>query len=117
MNLQMLIKDRVQLIMKMHNMTPSMFADKIEVQRSNISHVLSGRSKPGLDLLEKIVRKFPRVDAHWLITGEESDVKSDQQLKIQLEEKVDLVPLTKKEVKTVVFYDDATYDVFLPNER
>ncbi|MFN5845866.1 MAG: helix-turn-helix domain-containing protein, partial [Flavobacteriia bacterium] len=38
----------------MHNMTPSGFADKLGIQRSNVSHVLSGRNKPSLDFLEKI---------------------------------------------------------------
>jgi transcriptional regulator with XRE-family HTH domain len=66
----MLIKERIQSIIKMNNLTSSAFADKLGVQRSNISHILSGRNKPSLDLLEKIILTFPRVNAHWLITGE-----------------------------------------------
>lgn len=66
----MLIKERIQLIIKMNNLTSSAFADSLGVQRSNISHILSGRNKPSLDLLEKIILTFPRVNAHWLITGE-----------------------------------------------
>ncbi len=66
----MSIKERIQSIIKMNNLTSSAFADKLGVQRSNISHILSGRNKPSLDLLEKIILNFPRVNAHWLITGE-----------------------------------------------
>ena len=53
----MSIQERVQLILKMHNLTPSAFADQIGVQRSALSHVLTGRNKPGLDFLEKILPK------------------------------------------------------------
>lgn len=55
--------------MEQMHLSPSEFADKIGVQRSSVSHVLSGRNKPSIDFLEKILRVFPDTDTTWLITG------------------------------------------------
>ena len=56
--------------MKSGNLSASEFADKIDVKRSNLSHVLSGRNKPSLDFLVKVIDAYPNVNAAWLITGE-----------------------------------------------
>ena len=42
-------------------------AEMLEIQPSGISHILSGRNKPGFDLLQKILRRFPRVNPDWLL--------------------------------------------------
>jgi transcriptional regulator with XRE-family HTH domain len=55
------------------------FADRIGVQRSSVSHVLSGRNKPSLDFLEKLLNVFPDIDAAWLITGRVSSEKPSKQ--------------------------------------
>lgn len=41
----------------------------LDVQRSNISHILNGRNMPGAALIEKLLLKFPDLDARWLLTG------------------------------------------------
>ena len=64
--------DRFKLILEQLKLSPSEFADRIGVQRSNISHVLSGRNKPGIDFLEKMLNAFPAIDIGWLITGKVS---------------------------------------------
>jgi len=69
----MLIQDRVKLIVKANNLTSSEFADRIGIKRSNLSHVLNGRNKPGLDFLAKVIITFPNVNASWLLTGEQRD--------------------------------------------
>jgi len=71
--------DRFKSILEQLNVTPSEFADRIGVQRSSISHVLSGRNKPSLDFLEKILNVFPDIDASWLITGRVSSAKPSKQ--------------------------------------
>lgn len=119
----MSIQERLQMILKMHNLSPSAFADKLGVQRSNISHVLSGRNKPSLDLLEKIVNAFPRVNAHWLITGNMSASISQEkaadkkqiasQESNQATEQVNSVGITK----IVEFYEDGTFKEFLPKKQ
>src|SRR4028119_2173636 len=54
------------------NLSPSKFADEIGVQRSSISHILSGRNKPSLDIVQKIIRRFPELGTDWLV--EEPDL-------------------------------------------
>jgi DNA-binding XRE family transcriptional regulator len=56
-------------------MSASKFADIIGVQRSSISHILSGRNNPGLDFLNKILVHFPHISGDWLITGQGNMVK------------------------------------------
>ena len=63
------IKDRINDIILQYALTPSRFADEIGVQRSNISHILSGRNKPSLDFILKVLEKFPDIDSDWLIKG------------------------------------------------
>jgi hypothetical protein len=41
------------------------------VQRSSLSHLLSGRNKPSLDFILKIVDVFPDVDLYWILNGRE----------------------------------------------
>ena len=50
-------------------MSASQFADEIGVQRSSVSHVLSGRNKPSLDFIIKIVAAFPEINSDWLLSG------------------------------------------------
>ncbi|MCK9400191.1 MAG: helix-turn-helix transcriptional regulator [Bacteroidales bacterium] len=69
-----MIKRFKSLLEQLH-LSPSEFADRIGVQRSSVSHVLSGRNKPSLDFLEKILNLFPDIDAVWLITGRNSPQK------------------------------------------
>ncbi len=64
------IKERIKRIIISKGLTSSKFADIIGVQRSGISHILSGRNKPGLDLLNKILVNFTDISGDWLITGE-----------------------------------------------
>lgn len=64
--------DRFRYVMKVYNETPSSFADKIGVQRSSISHILSERNKPSLDFIQKILEYYPKIDAQWLINGKQS---------------------------------------------
>ena len=61
--------DRIQLILKTKNLSSSQFADEIQVQRSSISHILSGRNKPSLDFIMKILSTYSEVNADWLIFG------------------------------------------------
>jgi plasmid maintenance system antidote protein VapI len=55
--------------MEMQNLSSSAFASDIGVQRSSVSHVLSGRNKPSLDFVVKIKDRFPDVNLEWLISG------------------------------------------------
>jgi len=60
---------RLQKIMDYYGESASSFAEKIGVQRSSISHILSGRNKPSLDFILKILSAYPEVDLYWLFNG------------------------------------------------
>jgi transcriptional regulator with XRE-family HTH domain len=53
------------------------FADEIEVQRSGISHILSGRNQPSYDFMVKILTRFADINAEWLILGKGAMLKSE----------------------------------------
>lgn len=61
--------ERIKQIIEYYKLTSSSFADKIDVPRSSISHLLSGRNKPSLDFILKIEKKFSEVDLTWLVHG------------------------------------------------
>jgi transcriptional regulator with XRE-family HTH domain len=120
----MLIQERLQLILKMHNLTPSAFADQIGVQRSNVSHVISGRNKPSLDFLEKILKTYPRVNANWLVTGVMpkdgfevvNNAKSNHSPQDTKENKVGITD-KKDVVKIIEFYNDDTFKLYFPSSK
>lgn len=60
---------RLETILDFYGLNASSFADKINVQRSSMSHLLSGRNKPSLDFIMKIIEVFPEVDLYWLLNN------------------------------------------------
>ena len=60
---------RLEKILRYYDLSASVFADKINVQRSSISHLLSGRNKPSLEFVLKLVKTFPEVNLYWLLNG------------------------------------------------
>ena len=60
---------RLQKLMDYHALTASAFATAIGVQRSSISHILSGRNKPSLDFVMKVLHRFDEVSIEWLVDG------------------------------------------------
>lgn len=128
--------NRLNTIMDFYDLSAASFADKIEVGRSSISHLLSGRNKPSLDFVMKIVKAFPEVELYWLLNGkgtfpkkattaaiENRESGSNPETKMQ-----DLfspstpnpedsfhnkVPSTGKKIKKIVlFYSDGTFDAY-----
>lgn len=119
----MLIQDRIKLIMKSGNLSASDFADKIDVKRSNLSHVLSGRNKPSLDFLEKVINAYPNVNASWLITGETRGGEFEGEIEQKRQSNADsshelVVSSNDKDISRVLFiYKDGTFDSVFPNEQ
>ncbi|MCK5782686.1 MAG: helix-turn-helix transcriptional regulator [Flavobacteriales bacterium] len=118
--------DRFKQLLEDNNMSASALADEIDVQRSSISHILSGRNKPSLDFILKVLKRFPDINIYWLMNGTQSKaspiVKKENTVEIQ-EEKQDnieaiiapIVSTTKKIKHIVIFYEDATFDSYTPN--
>jgi transcriptional regulator with XRE-family HTH domain len=63
------IIDRIEQIRSIHQLSASAFANKIGVQRSAMSHILSGRNKPSLEFLIKVYDAFEDIDLQWLLLG------------------------------------------------
>lgn len=64
------LNERISKIIEYSKLSSSEFADEIDVQRSSISHITSGRNKPSLDFLIKVKDKFPELQWDWIIKGE-----------------------------------------------
>ena len=67
------IVKNISKILEEQQLSSSAFADTIGVQRSSISHVLSGRNKPSLEFILKIIRAFPSYSTDWLLFGKQTD--------------------------------------------
>ena len=63
------MKDRIFLLIETKELTFGKFADEIGVERSTMSHIKSDRSKPSLDMAQKVLARYPEVSAEWLILG------------------------------------------------
>jgi transcriptional regulator with XRE-family HTH domain len=61
------LSDKIELLIKKKQMSSSQFADVLGIPRSSISHILSGRNKPSLDVVQKILTAFPEVSAEDLL--------------------------------------------------
>jgi transcriptional regulator with XRE-family HTH domain len=117
------------MVIDSHKLSAGAFADRIGVQRSNVSHVLSGRNKPSFEFIEKVLVAFPKVQAHWLMTGKHLSAaeERDQQsvVKPGVEQSRTAYPRArdllekhsakKQIVKIVTFYSDFTFDTYFPN--
>ena len=109
--------NRLKKILEYHQLTASLFADKIGVQRSSISHILSGRNKPSLDFVLKVTAEFKDVDIKWLLNGigvfPIAEVSAENSITpapsiFDLENSSHI----KKIQRIVVFYADGTFDEY-----
>ena len=63
-------RDRIEYLMNLYGLTPSQFSDRTGIQRASVSHILSNRNKPSLEILLKIYHAFEDVELAWLVAGE-----------------------------------------------
>lgn len=63
---------RIHQIIEFYQLSAASFADQVGVQRSSISHILSGRNKPSLDFILKTLKAFPTLSSEWLLHGKGS---------------------------------------------
>lgn len=119
--------NRIKKIMDFYELTASTFAEKISVQRSSISHILSGRNKPSLDFILKITNNFNEVDLYWLLYEKGNFPKKENIEKEKIIKKTTSSTLpnlpkqskqlqkdnTEKEIKRIVmFYADGTFEEY-----
>ena len=67
-----LFLERLEKVIQFYGLSASQFADRIGVQRSGISHLLTGRNKPSLEFVMKVVAEFREVNLYWLLYGQGS---------------------------------------------
>ncbi|MCZ2444639.1 MAG: helix-turn-helix transcriptional regulator [Flavobacteriales bacterium] len=126
----MSFSDRIQALMEAFNLSPSLFAEKLQIQRSSLSHFFSGRNKPGWDFLEKLSLVFPEINLNWLLTGQgnmfvtpgshhktdtsafidhpPSPLQSSHQESIKQE---------KKPERVLLLYENGRFDIFEAHNR
>jgi len=126
---------RLELVIQYYDLSASAMADKIGVQRSSISHLLTGRNKPSLEFVLKIVHAFPEVNLYWLLQGEgnfPSNKKEEQAAQLPTPEKpkvkeTSLPPVPKSEnnksalnktvERIVLFYSDGSFSSYFGNKE
>lgn len=69
--------ERIRQILATRALSPTQFADTIGIGRPVVSHILSGRNKPSLEVIQKIVDAFPDLALPWLLKGEGSMLTSE----------------------------------------
>lgn len=100
------MKNRIQTIMEREGLVSAKFAEEIGVQRSAMSHILSGRNNPSLDVLIKILKRFTYVDSDWLLFGKGEMIRQHVSTQPDLFEntaintpEVPVTPEYRKEIK------------------
>ncbi|MFZ0491051.1 MAG: helix-turn-helix domain-containing protein [Salegentibacter sp.] len=130
--------ERLHKILRYYDLSAAAFADQIEVGRSSISHILSGRNKPSLDFVMKVIQNFPEVELYWLLNGKgkfpknetavsaapapspqpasEEPVRENSEEREKLPQEMIPQPSARsssKEIrKIVIFYADGTFEAF-----
>lgn len=110
---------RLEKIIKYYGLSASAFADKIAVQRSTISHLLTGRNKPSLEFVLKIVKSFPEVNLYWLLNGK-GTFPADQKgiaapYSTETLSSKEYPSNTKSIKKIIIFYEDGSFEAFDKN--
>lgn len=83
--------DRIKQVIEYVQLSPSAFADTIGISRSGMTHLLTGRNQPSLDVARKILAKYPELSTEWLIMGMGEMFRSeDENLPVSHEEKSEL---------------------------
>ena len=117
--------DRLKNIMDYYHLSAASFADKIKVQRSSISHLLSGRNKPSLDFVLKVLDEFKEVELYWLLNGKGHFPKNVvTTTPTPIKSTSSEAYLSKdtsagiKEIESIIiFYKDGTFSNYAPNEN
>lgn len=94
--------ERLLRFLAAENITQSQLADTLGVARASISHIVSGRNKPGYEFFEKMAGHYPALSLEWLIAGrgkmyvENSLFDEDSVREPEIE-------------RVIVFYKDGTF--------
>lgn len=113
------MNNRLKQFLTAENISQSSFADKMGIARASVSHILSGRNKPGFDFLETLSKLYPAINLEWLITGRGRMYKQDQAPELKetnslftemFENQAPIPQSNLKQIeKVVIFYNDNSF--------
>jgi transcriptional regulator with XRE-family HTH domain len=70
------MKTRIKFLLDREKVTSAQFASEIGISASSLHHIVSGRNNPSLEVIQKILERFPQINAEWLINGKGSTFKT-----------------------------------------
>lgn len=71
------ILNRIKKLIEENNLNNSEFAEKIDIPKSSVTHLLSERNNPSLDLIIKISEAFDGISTDYLIFGSNNTKKEN----------------------------------------
>ncbi|MBF91136.1 MAG: transcriptional regulator [Flavobacteriales bacterium] len=109
------MENRIQKIIDEKGISLNAFAQEIGVNRSTISHILTGRNKPSVEVLQKILKRFPSLSPDWLLLGN-GGMHAENESSSTPSSHKDIPKLESKSVeKVVVFFTDNTFQEYNPS--
>ncbi len=113
------INKRVMHLLDVYNYTKSQFALELGISLSILTHISSGRNKPGLDMIQRILTHFKDLNPDWLLLGI-GDLKREKQKNVDLSSELDQLKLVSIElsglqgsINQVLNYHKILYDEIL----
>ena len=127
-------KERIEKVISSLGLNARQFAAEIRVQPGTISNMMAGRNNPSLEVMKRIMERYPTLNPEWLIAGrgemwrtepgkdpglfdaQAPDPKERAARPAQKEEEpqIPAAPL-KKISRIVVYYSDNTFEEFTTN--
>lgn len=102
---------RLQQFLDAEDISQAQLADTLGVARASISHILSGRNRPGFDFLEAMALHYPGISLDWLLTGNGRMYK-DSAITPPENREMEEKHTPRRVSKILVFYDDGTFEEF-----
>lgn len=110
--------EKLKKIISKEGLSASKFAEKIGVQRSSVSHILSGRNKPSLDFVLKIYKSIENIDLEWLLS-ENTKNESHPEHTPPYSSKIDPInqdgenTITEKSIdRIVIFFNNGSFKTY-----
>jgi transcriptional regulator with XRE-family HTH domain len=114
------INKRVMYLLDVYGYTKSQFALELGISLSILTHISSGRNKPGLDMIQRILTHFKDLNPDWLILGT-GDLKREKQKNIDISGELGQLKLVSIELSSLqesihqvlnyhkILYDEVSY--------
>ena len=128
-------KERIEHVIKVMNLTARQFAAEIHVQPGTISNMMAGRNNPSLEVMKRIMERYPTLNQEWLIAGRgemwrtvpgqepglfDTQAPDPQEKRVRNTQKEEpqapAAPL-KQISRIVVYYTDNTFEEFYTNRQ